>query len=621
MENLEKESKYTPEKEKKHKKYQIKSNNKTMTINDETDREKYLYKTRKDQFIDFCWEKRSLKKVRQGRLKLLSENGEQYALIQCKLWDCPEGHTERNELRLENVNGESTNDDFNFNENYRYKFSFKIPENFPLSPTRLVIWQWKYNKIKGSNENENPSPILAQRIKKIDWKYYFIITDWKEPKNILWKIPFDNIKGKWVDMEYELIFSDKKDKNGKPIPCIAKIKAIVEWKREMYEEKEFYLADENNLQFNSKESHTGYFKFWLYRDTYDYTHDTKNLSEEDKEEIEKAKNTEKENPMQIYFKNFSMENLSYQDREQERDKSKQADWKQLEQKKSELLKDVTKKEILDNDKKTEKKYIEAFINIIENNIELLKQAWYDLSIVNYLKNWKKYSISINDIENIYNILWYISSNSKDRWLRKFCYEPETMEEFNTFNCSWASLLMTSIINKLWWTVHLLKVYHHYVCIVKIGDQRYLVDTLNKKNKNITEEICINKINEEINEITVKEWENLWEYLGWHWYRKWYIFNSISLWENTAHKWNYEKLLENDKLKNNYKEIIDFLWWDDEIKKKIEWYVSTDINLSFPKDDKKEFKLSKTNNPIKKIIIMLKYNKFFIKMKKRFTNKK
>ena len=119
MENLEKESKYTPEKEKKHKKYQIKSNNKTMTINDETDKEKYLYKTRKDQFIDFCWEKRSLKKVRQGRLKLLSENGEQYALIQCKSWDCPEGHTERNELRLENVNGESTNDDFNFNENYR----------------------------------------------------------------------------------------------------------------------------------------------------------------------------------------------------------------------------------------------------------------------------------------------------------------------------------------------------------------------------------------------------------------------------------------------------------------------------------------------------------------------
>jgi hypothetical protein len=41
--------------------------------------------------------------------------------------------TERNELWLGEEN------DFKFNENFKYKFSFKIPEDFPLSPTRLVI--------------------------------------------------------------------------------------------------------------------------------------------------------------------------------------------------------------------------------------------------------------------------------------------------------------------------------------------------------------------------------------------------------------------------------------------------------------------------------------------------
>lgn len=610
-----KEINYTPEQIEEYK-----SRNKTKTINDETDTEEYNLE-RKKQFIDFCGQKRSLRKVRPGRLKLLNENGEQYASIQCKSWDCQEGQTERNELRLENENGVSTNDDFNFNENYRYKFSFKIPEDFPLSPTRLVIWQWKYNKIKGSNENESPSPILAQRIKKIGWKYYFVITDWTEQKNILWKIPFDDIKGKWVDMDYELKFSDKTDKNGKQIPCTVKIKANIEWKMEMNEEKKFYLADENNLQFNSKKPHTGYFKFWLYRDTYKYTRDTKNLSEEDKKEIEKAENTEEENPMQIYFKNFSMENLSYQDRQWEREITKQKCLEEIEQKKSELLEAETGKEILDKDKNTEKKYIEAFINIIENNIELLKQEWYDLSIVNRLKSWEKYSIAIKDIENIYDVLWCINSNSKNRWLRKYCYEPETMENFNTFNCSWASLFMISIINNLWWTAHLVRIYHHYVCIAEIGDQTYIIDTIGWKTKNITDKISINKIDEEMSEIVAKEWENLWEYFEWQGYTKWYIFNSIFLWENTAHKWNYRWLLKDEGLKKKYKEIIDFLWWDDELKKKIEWYAGIDIDLSFPKDDKKQFELSKAENPIKKAIIMLKYNKLFIKMKTLFTKKK
>ena len=298
---------------------------KTKTINDETDgmeREEL-------DFVNFCEYRWNLRKVRPGRTKINEdENGDKYASIEVKAKDNPEYikngkkewlenniKTERNELRLNKEN------DFKFNENFKYKFSFRIPENFPLSPTRLVIWQWKYNKLEGSDEKEDPSPILAQRIKKINWEYYFIITDWTEEKNILWKIPFEEIRGKWVDMDYELRFSDKTDENGKPIPCTVKIKADVEWERKIDEEKEFYLAEENKLQFNSKESHSGYFKFWLYRDNYDYAK-TKIKDKEGLDEIEQAQKTEEQNPMEIHFKNFSMEDLTYKEFEQEKKQSK-----------------------------------------------------------------------------------------------------------------------------------------------------------------------------------------------------------------------------------------------------------------------------------------------------------
>lgn len=294
---------------------EYKSRNKTKTINDETGTEEYNLERRKKQFIDFCGQKRSLRKVRPGRLKLLNENDEQYASIQCKSWDCPEERTERNELWLRNYNWESKNDDnddFEFNKPYNYKFSFRIPENFPLSPTRLVIWQWKFNR-QHRTENKGPSPILAQRIQKIDWKYYLVITD--SHKNQLWeKIPFNDIKGKWVDMEYKIKFSDKED-----VESSVEIMSNIEWKKVNIFKWSYEIRDEENkLKLNPDKPHTWYFKFGLYRDSYDYAikklkKDSKLSRKEKKiwkQEIEKAQSSENETPMEIHFKGFSMEELN-----------------------------------------------------------------------------------------------------------------------------------------------------------------------------------------------------------------------------------------------------------------------------------------------------------------------
>jgi len=309
---------------------------KTETINNETDITEYDLKKRKKQFIKFCWQKRSLKKVRPGRIKLLTEtkNNEQYASIQCKLWDCAEKDdkwnitTERNELWLENENGKDWW--FEFNKPYSYKFSFRIPENFPLSPTRLVIWQWKFNKLDNSDEADEPSPILAQRIKKIkdkngEYKYYLIITD--SHKNQLWeKIPFDKIKGKWVDMEYKINFSDQES-----VESSVEIIANIEWKKvNIYKWNYVINDDDNKFQLNPKKPHTWYFKFGLYRDNYDYAkkkiEEDGKLSKEDESlwinEIEQAQNSENENPMEIHFKDFSMEDLSYKEFEKEKQQSK-----------------------------------------------------------------------------------------------------------------------------------------------------------------------------------------------------------------------------------------------------------------------------------------------------------
>jgi len=267
--------------------------------------------------------------------------------------------------------------------------------------------------------------------------------------------------------------------------------------------------------------------------------------------------------------------------------------------------------ILADNKETEKEYTQAFISLIANNEESLIKQWFDLSIVNKLKERKNYTISIQDIENIYNILAYILQNSKNSNLRKFCLEPNTIEKFNAFNCSWASLLMISIINTLWWTAKLIRVHHHYICIAKLWDKTYLIDTINKQFKDITEKTQTESKNKDIEVITLKNWEELWTYWSGYNYTKWYIINSTSKADKISKK-NYITLFQkwNEELKEKYKEIIDYLWWEEEILKKIDEYNGTQVNMHFPKDDKMNFELSKSSSSKEKLLIKLKYKLFY-----------
>lgn len=607
---VEKEKKWTKEEYKKWLSY-----DKTSKINEESDK----MERDKHDFMNFCWYRRRLKKVRPGRVKINEdENGEGYTSIQVKAEDCPEEETERNELRLDKEN------DFKFNEDFKYKFSFKIPENFPLSPTRLVIWQWKYNKIEGSDEKKDPSPMLAQRIKKIDWEYFFVITDWTKEKNILWKIPFDEIKGKWVDMDYELKFSDKKDENGDQIPCSVKIKANVEWEIRIDEEKEFYLAEENNIQFNPKESHSGYFKFWLYRDNYDYAK-TKIKDKEGSDEIEQAQMTEEQNPMQIYFKNFSMENLSYRERKDERDESKQKDWEQVEQKKSELLKDEQKDEKLSEDNDTVRKnYLDAFLNLVWDNKDLSK-------IIENLKKGEKMELSIKDVELIQNVLCNIQDKArkdlinekiksgKDRKtakievknLGKYCMDPKAIKKYKMFNCSWASFMIASIIESLWWTVYMTRVYHHVICMAELQGKQYAIDTNHNRNENIT-----NKVKIEDTECDyIKKFSSkrpLFKI-----FTEWYVFGSFQEAEKIINESNYQTINE-PEYEEAYKKITELL-----TEEKINSYPKgSPIHAEFPEFDRKIYDIEKKKwkaNIFWKV--KLKVQERFTRLKRRFSRKK
>lgn len=196
---------------------------------------------------------------------------------------------------------------FKLGNDYTCKFSFMIPEDFPLLANRLVLWQWKQNPLWDATQN----PLLAQRIKRINWVDYLVFTinnSWdlsgKKGTESIAQMPIKELLGKWANMEYQVRFSDNEDWYLK-----------ININGENVLDYHWILSSSNK----EKEKRTDeiYFKFGLYRDNYDYgikllkernqKESNPNL-EKEIAEIEKAKQNEKEgNPMMIYFKDYSVE--------------------------------------------------------------------------------------------------------------------------------------------------------------------------------------------------------------------------------------------------------------------------------------------------------------------------
>ncbi len=126
-----------------------------------------------------------------------------------------------------------------FEETHLYRFSFYMPKDFPIIDTRLVLGQWKQ---KGKH-----NPIIAQRF--VNGIFYVTVSSIKGKKKIL-ELSKENsldLMGKWVDVEYKILFSQQT--------------TSLELKIAEYKSKYFgplgYPEDEDRI----------YFKFGLYRDT------------------------------------------------------------------------------------------------------------------------------------------------------------------------------------------------------------------------------------------------------------------------------------------------------------------------------------------------------------------
>lgn len=228
-----------------------------------------------------CWGDRRLDKCESfDRVKTRSNDWKEYSEITIYPWDCSDWKTERAEIQERH--------NLEYDKKYEQSFSFQLPKDFLLDNPRLVIWQWK-RKPKITNDD---APLLAQRIKrKGDWKYYLVFSDGYR-KEIGKFIPIEDILWQWIDMKYEVRFSDNEE-------SYVSITAnywwneieIYDWPLNIPHPKEGKLKWLLNKIYPKKESlelPQAYYKFWIYRDIKEKNQETSilfrkyNIKESDK---------------------------------------------------------------------------------------------------------------------------------------------------------------------------------------------------------------------------------------------------------------------------------------------------------------------------------------------------
>ena len=218
-----------------------------------------------------CWGERRLDKCESfDRVKTRNNDWEEYSEITIYPWDCSDWKTERAEIQAKNK--------LKYDVKYKQKFSFKIPKDFVLDGNRLVIWQWK--RSPAIREDGDDAPLLSQRIRMDEeWQLYFVVTDGYREE--IWKrIPVKMILWEWVDMRYEVIFTDDDSDTKKNN---VSIKATCKWKSIKIYEWQLNIPHPKEENSSTPEA---YFKFWIYRDIHEHN--------------------QKEN---ILFKNYSMKEI------------------------------------------------------------------------------------------------------------------------------------------------------------------------------------------------------------------------------------------------------------------------------------------------------------------------
>ncbi len=242
------------------------------------------------EIINSLWYKWRLDKCeRPDRAQEIKDDWKKYLKSTVKPWDKKDlwRWTERAEIQQ--------SERINYDEEYIQNFSFQIPQDFALCPRRTVIRQWKRRPEITSND----APLLSHRIKKIDGKYYLVLTDWNRDE--IWKlIPMEEIIWKDIMIENKIKFSDEWDS----------VVSVKIWEEIIYE---WPIAISHPKKNKDKETQA-YFKFGLYRDRYKYSirkiKKDKNLTPEEKkvqiEEIERAKEKERTEDSYIFLKDYNI---------------------------------------------------------------------------------------------------------------------------------------------------------------------------------------------------------------------------------------------------------------------------------------------------------------------------
>ena len=304
------------------------------------------------------------------------------------------------------------------------------------------------------------------------------------------------------------------------------------------------------------------------------------------------------------------------------EKQSEKKWENIEENGTQTIK--TGLEKVENDDAVRKSYVDAFLNLVWDNKDLSK-------IVESLKNGEKMELSIKDIENIYNELNNIKHKSckdfideqmkigsdkitarnKYHNLAKFCMDSKAIKEYKTFNCSGVSFIMASIIESLWWTVYMARVYHHVICMAELQGRQYAIDANNNRNEDITDRVKIEDTEcDFIKKFTAKR--PLFKE-----YTEWYVFGSLQEAEKIIN-WNNYQTMNEPEYEETYKKITELL-----TEEKINSYPKdSPIHAEFPEFDRKIYDIEKKKwkaNIFWKV--KLKVQEWLTRLKRWFSKKK